>query len=330
MAVAVSARMSSVKETEWKKKRIAWAGFVAVVVSCISFFSCLLKLFVAASSEQIVYRNPEGLFYGISGVVIAQVITIIYQYKRRLSLDETGLKDKSGESKVWTSQLNDTELTRIQLRLPAYGKSFWDDVEAHLKRPELLLLLPYLSVTWIFNLMPESYYNVEGRVKILDVILQLLTVDFFTYCFHLAEHNIPKWYILGHKAHHKYTNPHLFNAFDATVMDTIFLILFPLFSTAQLCHVNCWSYVAFGMVYSTHFMLIHSEFEHHFDPLLKTFYVNTAADHHVHHKAFKYNYGHFFTIFDKLAGTYRAPESLKGMSMYQRNNKYHQTAPLNS
>lgn len=106
-------------------------------------------------------------------------------------------------------------------------------------------------------------------------------------------------------------------AFDATVMDTIFMILIPLFATAQICQVSCWSYVVFGMAYSTHFMLIHSEYEHDFDPLLKMAFVNTAADHHVHHKAFKYNYGHFFTIYDRLGGTYRSPESLKGMRMYE-------------
>ncbi len=34
-------------------------------------------------------------------------------------------------------------------------------------------------------------------------------------------------------------------------------------------------------------------------------YTGTAADHHVHHKMFIFNYGHLFMWWDMLAGTYR-------------------------
>ena len=39
--------------------------------------------------------------------------------------------------------------------------------------------------------------------------------------------------------------------------------------------------------------------------------TGTAADHHVHHKTFVYNYGHIFMWWDRLIGTYKAPESVR-------------------
>lgn len=173
--------------------RVAVAGVLSLIVSAITLCGCFVKLATTDSLKWAETRNAQGLFYGLSGVAIAQVCTVMYQYHRRIV------------------NKGNNEFLRVQLKPIDYERSFKADVLAHLKRPELLLLVPYLSLTWVFGLMPESYYNITDRAKIRDVVLQLLVVDFFTYCFHLAEHNVPKWYILGHKAHHKYTNPHLFN-----------------------------------------------------------------------------------------------------------------------
>lgn len=38
----------------------------------------------------------------------------------------------------------------------------------------------------------------------------------------------------------------------------------------------------------------------------------TAADHHVHHKLFKYNFGHLFMYWDSVCGTYRDPKVCSG------------------
>lgn len=36
----------------------------------------------------------------------------------------------------------------------------------------------------------------------------------------------------------------------------------------------------------------------------------TAADHHVHHKLFVFNYGHLFMYWDRLLGTYKNPATV--------------------
>lgn len=63
-----------------------------------------------------------------------------------------------------------------------------------------------------------------------------------------------------------------------------------------------------GRSYANWLALIHSEYRHPWDPLFKTFGLGTAADHHVHHAKFKYNYGHLFMYWDMACGTYLDPK----------------------
>jgi len=46
--------------------------------------------------------------------------------------------------------------------------------------------------------------------------------------------------------------------------------------------------------------------------------INGAANHSHHHLHFNYNYGQFFTVFDRLGGTYRKPDD----EMFDKEKKY--------
>jgi Delta7-sterol 5-desaturase len=46
--------------------------------------------------------------------------------------------------------------------------------------------------------------------------------------------------------------------------------------------------------------------------------INGAANHSHHHLHFNYNYGQFFTVFDRLGGTYRMPDA----EMFDAEKKY--------
>lgn len=45
--------------------------------------------------------------------------------------------------------------------------------------------------------------------------------------------------------------------------------------------------------------------------------INGAACHSIHHLAFNYNYGQYFTLWDRIGGSYRAPEQ----EMFQKEVK---------
>jgi sterol desaturase/sphingolipid hydroxylase (fatty acid hydroxylase superfamily) len=245
-----------------------------------------------------------GLLCGLGSVAVAQVVLIALHWVRRAGL------------------LGDEWARSVQLKESQYSRPFLRDVVYHLSNPgAFLLMLPYLCLTWLLRLMPDSYYDYDAPVHWGTVLLQLLVVDLFTYCNHITEHTLPAFYKASHKPHHRFVVPQLFNAFDGSLVDTVALILLPLFATAQIVQAGTWDYVAFGTVYSSHFFLIHSEYINPLDDVLAWLAVSTASDHHVHHALFHYNFGHLFTVFDKLASTYRAPHDCPGFRAHALRRK---------
>ena len=200
----------------------------------------------------------------------------------------------------------------LQTGTKTYENTFLHDVRKHLLNPEGLMLLGgYLSITWIFGLMPQSYYVVwDSKTSFLDILLQLMINDLYQTIAHMAEHKFRTVYRYAHELHHRHKSPMLLDAFDGHLMDTILMILVPLYSTSLTLayifqrHISLWSYVIFGTVYANYLCLIHSEYEHPWDILLAKIGVCTPKTHHLHHKLFHRNFGHIFTYWDRLFGTY--------------------------
>ena len=239
-------------------------------------------------------RHPLGLSLGISAVAIGHVFLQIY-----FRLHQQQMLGKT---------------TPIQKR-GAVNYVYSEALKNHLAQPGGFLLLGlYLTVTWVFDMLPSSYYSFAGGIQYSRVILCLICQDFVQFVMHRVEHTAhPKMYRISHKPHHKFTNPKLFDAFDGSVPDTAIMILLPLFITAHVVRdCNVWTYMAFGSSYANWLTLIHSEVTFPWEPTFRRFGLGTAADHHVHHKFFKYNFGHLFMWFDWIAGTYRSPKEVWG------------------
>eukprot|EP00055_Hartaetosiga_balthica_P002463 m.4084 g.4084 ORF g.4084 m.4084 type:complete len:277 (+) comp2166_c0_seq1:37-867(+) len=257
-----------------------------------------LNLFLGRSLEGPLFQfgtgskewpSPVGLSLGLASVAVGQAFVIAWFYWRREILKCKKFIQKEHEP-----------------------YTFAEGVKTHLAQPEGFILLgSYLSGTWMFNLMPSTYYDLTGGINWFHVFAQLAIVDFIQTLMHLAEHDIsPKVYRLTHKPHHRWLNPRLFDAFNGSFYDTIFMILFPLYMTALIVRANVWSYMAFGTIYANYLCLIHSEFPNPWDPIFLHLGIGTAADHHVHHRLFKFNFGHLFMWWDKLFGTYKSPKSV--------------------
>lgn len=249
---------------------------------------------VCDSSNDKPLRHPLGLTLGISAVAIGQFFLLIY-----FRLHQQQLLGKT---------------TPIQRR-GAVQYVYSEALKNHLSQPGGFLLLGlYLAVTWIFDLLPSSYYSFSGGIQYGNVMMCLICQDFVQFFMHRLEHVAhPKMYRISHKPHHKFTNPKLFDAFDGSIPDTAIMILTPLFVTAHVVRTcNVWTYMAFGSLYANWLTLIHSEVSFPWEPLFRRLGLGTAADHHVHHKFFKYNFGHLFMWFDWVAGTYRSPREAWG------------------
>jgi hypothetical protein len=222
-----------------------------------------------------IWPSPLGLSLGILAVIIGQLCVLLYFYGRKFgNLGQTISVQKAGP--------------------PAYN--FSEGLMSHLAQPEGFVMLGgYLIGTWMFGLMPSSYYSFSGGINWSHVIIQLLLQDGVQYLMHILEHKAsPILYKFSHKPHHKFTNPRMFDAFNGSPTDTLLMILVPLMITARLVNANVWSYMAFGSLYANWLTMIHSEYAHPWDGVFRRLGLGTAADHHVHHKLFVYNFGHLF------------------------------------
>ena len=236
--------------------------------------------------------KPLGLCLGLLTVAVGQLLCLFVFF-----FFKYGFMSQNG-----------AEPLSVQKR-GARPYEYLEGVATHLSQPEGFVLLGgYLSGTWMFQLMPSTYYSFEGGIDFPKVFLCLVVQDGIQFVMHLLEHSVsPAFYKYSHKPHHRFTNPRLFDAFNGSMLDTICMILIPLFATANLVHCNVWSYMAFGSLYANWLTLIHSEYVFPWDQLFHLVGFGTPSDHHVHHAFFKYNYGHLFTWFDRVWGTYRHP-----------------------
>jgi len=234
--------------------------------------------------------KPLGLTLGLLAVAVGQVFTLLYHALRRAS---------------WLGSLR-----KVQPVERAYD--FKEGLATHLCQPEGFVLIgAYLIGTWMLGWMPASYYNFAGGINWWHVAAQLLLQDFIQAIMHWGEHKISAWvYKNSHKPHHRFTDPRLFDAFDGSLTDTTLMIVIPFIIVARLVPANVWSYMTFGSLYANWLVLIHSEYAHPWDLLFRKLGFGTAADHHVHHRLFVFNYGHLFMYWDRIFGTYRDPAEL--------------------
>ena len=240
-------------------------------------------------------RHPLGLSLGISAVAVGHVFLLLYfRLHQQQVLGKTLPVQRRG----------------------AVQYIYSEALQNHLSQPGGFLLLGlYLTITWVFDMLPPSYYSFVGGIQYTRVALCLICQDLVQFVMHKIEHVAhPKMYRISHKPHHKFTNPKLFDAFDGSVPDTAIMILIPLFVTAHIVRdCNVWTYMAFGSTYANWLTLIHSEIVFPWEPrLFRSLGLGTSADHHVHHKFFKYNFGHLFMWFDMIVGTYRNPREVWG------------------
>jgi hypothetical protein len=263
---------------------LIWPAII-ILPLCLTFNDTYQKIFPLTLyneepkdfwySTQKEWPSPLGLSLGILTVIIGQAFTLLYFV-------------------LWKKGLFGT-LTPIQ-KVGAPKYELIKEMISHLSQPEGFVMLGgYLSLTWMFGLMPKSYYSFTGGINWLHVILQLLIQDFVQYLMHILEHKLDaRIYKISHKPHHRFTNPKLFDAFNGSSTDTFLMILIPLMTTARLVNANVWSYMVFGSLYANWLTLIHAEYIHSWDFYFRKIGFGTSSDHHVHHKLFNFNYGHLF------------------------------------
>ncbi|XP_033027509.1 lathosterol oxidase [Lacerta agilis] len=179
--------------------------------------------------------------------------------------------------------------------------------------------MPWISVPTVAIFFAE----VRGYSKLYDniedspygwfgVILSMLSFLFFTdmciYWIHRFLHH-KLLYKRLHKPHHVWKIPtpfasHAFHPMDGFLQSVpyhIYPFLFPLHKVTYLglyVFVNIWT------------ISIHDG-DYHVPGVLKEI-INGAAHHTDHHLYFDYNYGQYFTLWDRIGGSYKNPSAFEG------------------
>ncbi|KAI8089743.1 uncharacterized protein BX664DRAFT_333789 [Halteromyces radiatus] len=141
----------------------------------------------------------------------------------------------------------------------------------------------------------------------------LFITDMGIYWIHRFLHH-PLLYKPLHKLHHKWIVPspfasHAFHPLDGYLQST------PYHLYAYLVPMHKWLYMGMFIFVNVWTVLIHDgNFFSHSD------IINTTAHHTVHHLYFNYNYGQYFTFWDKLGGSHRQPTA-EQYDAALRNNK---------
>ncbi|EAN80799.1 putative lathosterol oxidase [Trypanosoma cruzi] len=185
--------------------------------------------------------------------------------------------------------------------------------QKHELRRQMLheIFIAVLSIPFMAILMAPSstlahrgyskiYYNVSDYgwpYLFLSILMFFIFTDFMVYWFHRGLHH-PTLYRYLHKLHHtyKYTTPfssHAFNPCDGFGQGSpyyAFIFLFPMHNylfVILFFAVNLWTISIHDQV----------DFGGHF--------VNTTGHHTIHHVLFNYDYGQYFTVWDRIGGTYK-------------------------
>ncbi|KAI7861939.1 hypothetical protein BDF14DRAFT_1886640 [Spinellus fusiger] len=163
----------------------------------------------------------------------------------------------------------------------------------------------------IYGGVPQGFIGWAWIV--LSVPAFLCFTDCGIYWIHRWEHH-PLIYKRVHKLHHKWIIPtpfasHAFRAVDGYVQSVpyhLYVYLFPMHKwlyVAMFIFVNFWTVMIHDGAFVSHSTII-----------------NTSAHHAVHHLYFNYNYGQYFTLWDRLGNSHRQPTD-EQYNVELRNNK---------
>lgn len=142
----------------------------------------------------------------------------------------------------------------------------------------------------------------------LSFLLFLVFTDMCIYWIHRWLHH-PLLYGWLHKPHHRWIVPtpfasHAFHPVDGFLQSMpyhIFVFLLPMHRSLYLgafLFVNIWTVSIHDAISSV--------------PAVLRPFINGAAHHTDHHLYFKYNYGQFFTLWDRIGLSFREPSTFHG------------------
>lgn len=158
----------------------------------------------------------------------------------------------------------------------------------------------FLGEVWGYS---KLYHSMPASISqfFIEMAGFIFFTDFGVYWIHRLEHH-PMLYSWLHKPHHawKISTPyasfafHPFDGYFQSIPMHLYVYFFPMNAYAYLAafiFIQLWTISIHDGVY----MVTHPA-------------INSSAHHTIHHLEFNYNYGQYFTLWDRIGGSYKRPE----------------------
>eukprot|EP00007_Cunea_sp_BSH-02190019_P000896 CAMPEP_0174230206 /NCGR_PEP_ID=MMETSP0417-20130205/1012_1 /TAXON_ID=242541 /ORGANISM="Mayorella sp, Strain BSH-02190019" /LENGTH=283 /DNA_ID=CAMNT_0015307851 /DNA_START=38 /DNA_END=886 /DNA_ORIENTATION=- len=160
-------------------------------------------------------------------------------------------------------------------------------------------VLAHLGYTYTYRRLDEYGYP----YVVFSILMFLFFSDMTIYWIHRGLHS-KALYKNVHKAHHTFRvvtpfSSHAFSALDGWSQSTPYLV-FPF-----ILPIHNWTLFALYIGVNLWTVAIHDRI-----PYYKGSIVNSTMHHDAHHRFFFYNYGQYFSMWDKIGGSYRDPADL--------------------
>jgi len=207
-------------------------------------------------------------------------------------------------------------------RAKFYPETLGEDLSDQIKTEIKIALtsLPFMAILMApFPVMvargySRVYKNVDDYgwgYLLFSIPLFLFCTDMMIYFIHRGLH-LPFLYQRIHKPHHTYrfTTPyssHAFHPVDGWAQGVpyyIFCFIFPfhhILFVAMFVFVNFWT------------ISIHDQVD-----FCGAGIINSTGHHTIHHRDFLYNYGQYFTLWDRICGSYKPAEQTNSMLTGER------------
>lgn len=185
----------------------------------------------------------------------------------------------------------------------------------------VLELRGYSKLFWSFT--AENPFT--WTQMLITTFLFLVFTDSGIYWVHRFEHTFPWIYKYIHKPHHKWINPTPFAAFAFHPLDG-WAQSVPYHAIVFLYPFQIGVYLALFVFVQVWTVSIHDGVDWcgEKDGSFRSYYVNGSLHHTIHHAKFKYNYGQYFTFWDRVMGSHLSWAELCEKQDRLRNGKKQQ------
>jgi len=205
------------------------------------------------------------------------------------------------------------------LWLYVFGKNKFKDLKLQSEVPEkkqilkeikysLITLFIYSSGIWLFLYwLKHGYTRNYSEISefgwlyfMSSIVLMVIIHDMYSYWIHrLIHHKLLFKYV--HLLHHKFKNPSPWSAFAFHPFESLLTLgIIPIVMFIMPWHnLALIIFITIIILYDT---FVHLGYNIRQLKLFK--WQNTPKDHDLHHRNSKYNFGLYFTFWDRLMGTY--------------------------